>query len=114
MLRKREVVQETPKKVSYIRKPLAKHSKWSLGLCAAGLPLFAGTLYITVWEQGQSGMYAGALGFSSLVFSILGLWYSICALLEKEKNYILARISLPVSGILLIIWLVMIIIGLRS
>ena len=59
-------------------------------------------------------MYAGALGFSSLVFSILGLWYSICALLEKEKNYILARISLPVSGILLIIWLVMIIIGLRS
>ena len=109
MLRKREVVQETPKKVSYIRKPLAKHSKWSLGLCAAGLLLFAGTLYITVWEQGQSGMYAGALGFSSL-----GLWYSICALLEKEKNYILARISLPVSGILLIIWLVMIIIGLRS
>ena len=114
MLGKREVVQETPKKVSYIRKPLAKHSKWSLGLCAAGLLLFAGTLYITVWEQGQSGMYAGALGFSSLVFSILGLWYSICALLEKEKNYILARISLPVSGILLIIWLVMIIIGLRS
>ena len=114
MLGKRKVRQDKPKKVSYIRKPLAKHSKWSLGLCAAGLILFAGTMYITVREQGQSGMYAGALGFSSLVFSILGLWYSAHAFMEKEKNYILARISLPVSGLLVILWLVMIIIGLRS
>lgn len=114
MLGKRKVRQDKPKKVSYIRKPLAKHSKWSLGLCAAGLILFAGTMYITVREQGQSGMYAGALGFSSMVFSMLGLWYSVHAFMEKEKNYILARISLPVSGLLVILWLVMIIIGLRS
>lgn len=115
MLGKRKKGQpDKPKKVSYIRKPLAKHSKWSLGLSAAGLILFAGTMYITVKEQGQSGMYAGALGFSSMVFSILGLWYSVHAFREKEKNYILARISLPVSGILVFAWLVMIMIGIRS
>ena len=115
MLGKRKKGQpDKPKKVSYIRKPLAKHSKWSLGLSAAGLLLFAGTMYIAVKEQGQSGMYAGALGFSSMVFSILGLWYSVHAFREKEKKYRLARINLLISGILVLAWLVMIIIGIRS
>ena len=114
MRRRSRNEQEVHKKVSYIRKPFAVQSKWSLGLCAAGLLLFAGAVWLAVREQGQSGMYVGALGFSSIVFSLLGLWYSIQAFLEKEKNYILARISAPVSGLLIILWAVMIIIGVRS
>ena len=114
MRRRNRNGQEVHKKVSYIRKPFARQSKWSLGLCAAGLLLFAGAIFLAVREQGQSGMYVGPLGFSSIVFSSLGLWYSFRAFLEKEKNYILARISVSVCGLLLILWAVMIIIGIRS
>lgn len=114
MFGKRRIRQSEHRKVSYIRKPLARQSKWSLGLSAAGLLLFAGTVALTVREQGQSGMYVGALGFSSLVFSVLGLWYGAQAFLEKERNYILARISTPVSGLLVILWVIMIIVGIRS
>ena len=85
MLGKRKVRQDKPKKVSYIRKPLAKHSKWSLGLCAAGLILFAGTMYITVREQGQSGMYAGALGFSSLYFPYWDCGTAFMHLWKKKR-----------------------------
>lgn len=113
-MRRRNTNAQTTKKVSYIRKPFARQSKWSLGLCAAGLLLFAGAMILAVREQGQSGMYVGALGFSSLAFSLFGLWYGVHSFWEKEKNYILARISTPLSGLLVIVWLVMIIIGIRS
>ena len=44
--------------------------------------------------------------------SVVGGIYGIMAFWEKEKNYILAKISVFLCGTLIIVWLIMIFIGL--
>lgn len=98
-------------KISYVKKPLAVHSFYSLGLSIAALLLFAGGMYLSVSSQGNGGMTVGAVGLSSILFTLFSLWYSFQAFMEKEKNYILAKISGGAGIVLLIVWLVMIIVG---
>ena len=47
------------------------------------------------------------------ILAILLLFFTTgCSFFEKEKNYLLAKISLVAAGMLLLIWLFMIIIAL--
>lgn len=107
-------MEVTNNKVSYIRKPLAKRSFLSAGLAAAGLALFAATVFMGVRAQGQTPLNAAAMGFSSLLCALFGLWYGAVSFLEKEKNYILSKVGVAVNGILLILWFVLILIGMRG
>ena len=70
-------------KVSYIKKPFAKAS-----------------------------FVAAGLGFCSIITSVSSFAYGIFSFFEKEKNYLLAKISLVAAGVLILIWLFMIIIAL--
>mgnify|MGYP003106432897 CR=1 FL=1 len=74
-------------KVSYIKKPFAKNSFVAAGLAAAALVF-----------------YAAAISFSVV--------YGVFAMMEKEKNYLLAKISLAAAGILLLVWVLMIVFAL--
>ena len=74
-------------KVSYIKKPFAKNS-----FVAAGL--------------------AAALGFCSIIIAVSSVVYGVFAMMEKEKNYLLAKISLAAAGILLLVWVLMIVFAL--
>ncbi|MFR4783720.1 MAG: hypothetical protein ACLUAR_13155 [Pilosibacter sp.] len=38
--------------------------------------------------------------------------YGVFAMMEKEKNYLLAKISLAAAGILLLVWVLMIVFAL--
>lgn len=105
---------ESNNKISYIRKPLAKRSFPALALSAVGLLLFGIGIWAGIRTKGQIPLNAAAVGFSSILFSAVGLWYGAISFLEKEKNYILARVSLGVSGAVLILWFVLIIIGMRG
>ena len=75
-------------KVSYIKKPFAKNSFVAAGLAAA------------------------ALGFCSIITAVSSVVYGIFAMMEKEKNYILAKICLAAAGILLLVWALMIVFAL--
>ena len=44
----------------------------------------------------------------------MGLWYGCISFLEQEKNYILAKAGIGVSGLIVILWFVLILIGLRG
>ena len=101
-------------KISYVRKPLARRSFMSVGLAAAGLVLFAAGIWMGVRYQGQAPLNAAAVGFSSLLFSLVGLWYGCISFLEQEKNYILAKAGIGVSGLIVILWFGLILIGLRG
>lgn len=99
-------------KVSYVKKPFAQRSIYSVILEGMALALLAGGLVISVRLEGKGGLNVAAMGFCSLLLSMVGIWYSLLAFMEKEKNYILAKIGLGVGIFLVIVWLVVIVMGL--
>lgn len=55
-----------------------------------------------------------AWGLSSLIFSLIGGFYGLISFMEREKNYLFAKIGLGVSGVLLIVWIVLVIAGIAG
>lgn len=101
-------------KISYVRHPFAKNGFFSFGLGLLSLGLAAAPIVLSVRGGGQGGMVIGALGFSSIAFGIMGLWYSFLAFREQEKNYIFARIGLGLLGVVMICWVMVLIVGIRG
>ena len=98
-------------KVSYIKKPLAKNSFVAAGLVAA-LLFYAAAIGFSYHTQGNAPLAAAALGFCSIITAVSSVVYGIFAMMEKEKNYILAKICLAAAGILLLVWALMIVFAL--
>lgn len=98
-------------KVSYVRNPFARNSYYCLVLAVLGLALCAASMYLSVTMAGQGGLNTGAYGFSSLVAALMGLWYGVRSFMEKDRNYILAKIGISISIVLVIVWAVIIITG---
>ena len=94
-------------KVSYIKKPLAKNS-----FVAAALLFYAAAIVFSYHTQGNAPLAAAALGFCSIITAVSSVVYGIFAMMEKEKNYILAKICLAAAGILLLVWALMIVFAL--
>ena len=94
-------------KVSYIKKPLAKNS-----FVAAALLFYAAAIGLSYHTQGNAPLAAAALGFCSIITAVSSVVYGIFAMMEKEKNYILAKICLAAAGILLLVWVLMIVFSL--
>ena len=105
-------MQKRQRKISYIKKPFARGSRISLPFAAVSLACFVMSLVISVRHQGNGDVNAAAWGFSSIVFAVISLVYSVASLMEKEMNYILSKISLGISGVLLVCWICMTIAGL--
>ena len=97
-------------KVSYIKKPLAKNSFVAAGLVA--VLFYAAAIVFSYHTQGNAPLAAAALGFCSIITAVSSVVYGIFAMMEKEKNYILAKICLAAAGILLLVWALMIVFAL--
>ena len=65
-----------------------------------------------LWRQGNAPLAAAALGFCSIIIAVSSVVYGVFAMMEKEKNYLLAKISLAAAGILLLVWVLMIVFAL--
>ena len=98
-------------KVSYVRNPFARNSYYCLTLAVLGLALGTASMYLSVARAGQGGLNTGAYGFSSLVAALMGLWYGVRSFMEKDRNYILAKIGISICVVLVIVWAVIIITG---
>ena len=83
-------------KVSYIRHPFAKNSYFSLGLGLVCMLLATGTMIVSVRNAGQAGLITGFISF-----------------MEKEKNYILAKIGVGIALVVIIFWLMVLVVALR-
>ena len=99
-------------KVSYIKKPLAKNSFVAAGLVAAALLFYAAAIGFSYHTQGNAPLAAAALGYCSIIIAVSSVVYGVFAMMEKEKNYLLAKISLAAAGILLLVWALMIVFAL--
>ena len=93
-------------KVSYIKSFVAA------GLVAAALLFYAAAIGFSYHTQGNAPLAAAALGFCSIITAVSSVVYGIFAMMEKEKNYILAKICLAAAGILLLVWALMIVFAL--
>ena len=102
------------KKVSYIRKPFAKRSFLSLGLSVGALALGIIGIASSVMAAGQAQLNVAAVCFCSMVISFFSIGYGVLSFFEKEKKYILSRIGMGISATLVILWIVLIIIGIRG
>ena len=92
-------------KVSYIRKPLAKYSFVSAGLGIAALLFGCIAIGAAYYFQGDAPLSAAAVGFCSILTAVSAVVYGVLSFFEKEKNYILAKISVGISGTLVFLWL---------
>lgn len=102
------------KKVSYIRKPFAKKSFLSLGLALGALVLGVLGISSAAVTAGQAQLNVAAVCFCSMLISIFSLFYGVLSFFEKEKKYILSKIGICISVILVIFWTVLLIIGIRG
>lgn len=105
-------VERIGNRVSYIKKPLAKASFVAAGLWAASLLFCLAAIGLAYHTQGNAPLSAAALGFCSILTAVASLAYGIFAFFEKDKNYLLAKISLLGAGVLIFIWLIIIVIAL--
>ena len=104
-------VKQIGDKVSYVRNPFARNSYYCLGLAVLSLGLGAGSMYLSVARAGQGGLNTGPFGFASIAAAFMGMWFGLLSFTEKERNYILAKIGISISLVLLIVWIVIIITG---
>ena len=83
-------------------------------LAAVALFLCLTGLGISIRNQGNTPVGGTAVCFSSFLFAVFGVIYGWASFQEEEKNYILAKIGAPISGLLVIFWIVLILIGLKG
>jgi hypothetical protein len=100
--------------VSYIRKPFAKKSFFSLGLALGALVLGVLGISSAAITAGQAQLNVAAVCFCSMLISIFSLFYGVSSFFEKEKKYILSKIGIGISAVLIIFWTVLLIIGIRG
>jgi len=105
-------VPKSSKKISYIKKPFARRSLVCLPAAVTALLLAAVSLGLSIRHAGQGELNVAAWGFSSLLFAAAGLYYGLTSFLEKEMNFLLAKIGVGISGVLLLFWICMTIVGL--
>lgn len=105
-------MRKNKQKISYIKKPFAGRSFVALGFAAAALACCMVSIGLSIRQQGNGDMNVAAWGLSSIIFSVVALVYGLLSFLEKEKNYILAKISIGVGGLLLVLWFCLVLVGL--
>lgn len=105
-------MRKNKQKISYIKKPFAGKSFVALGFAAAALACCMVSIGLSIRQQGNGDMNVAAWGLSSIIFSVVALVYGLLSFLEKEKNYILAKISIGVGGLLLVLWFCLVLVGL--
>ena len=101
-------------RVSYVRKPMARRSWFSVGMLVAALLLGGGGIYWAVATKGQAPLTSAAMVLCSLILGFMSFWYGLISFLEEGRNYVLARICIGVSSVLMLGWAVTIFIGMRG
>lgn len=82
------------------------------GLGAVSFLLGLAAVGFSYHTQGNAPLSAAALGFCSILTALASLAYGIFSFFEKEKNYLLAKISLLGAGALIFVWMIIIVIAL--
>lgn len=93
-----------------------KHSNMGIVSCScagAALVLLAGCILYAYLARGAAAGIVGGIAIVSLILSILGIRAADKGFRERERNYLTCKIGLPGSALVLLLFLVIFIGGLR-
>lgn len=99
-------MQKIGNKVSYIKKPLAKYSFVAAGLAAFACLFAVISVGLSYQAQGNAPLSAAAFGLCSMISSVSAVVYGVFSFFERDKNYLLAKISLAAAGLAVFFWVV--------
>ena len=92
-----------------------KHSRMGVVSCVfavAALAALGGCVLYSYMARGAAPGIIGGIAVISFALSILGINAAVKGFRERERNYITCKIGLPVSGIVLLLFLAIFIGGL--
>ena len=96
---------------SYIKYPYSKNGWYALGLGIAGLLLTAAVIVSVIVQNCNVGYTSAALGFTCIVMQLMGLWFTVLGIIEKDTKKLFVKIGGVMCGFFLVFWAVVIIIG---
>lgn len=99
------------KRYNYIKKKLARGSYPAVAAVLLSLLLLVLCVGVSVWYQGEAPMFVGALGLSAMVAALWGLYYTLQAFRDEDKNFIVAKAAGGGAAFLLLLWLIIILVG---
>ncbi len=100
--------------VNYVHLHFAKRSKLALLFSFIALATMLLSIKFTLDAKGNPELNVSAYVFTSMIFSILGIIYSISSIYEKNTKHILSYLSLILSGTQFLIWFMLIYLGQRG
>ncbi len=103
---------EDSNKINYLRISYSIYSKIALLLSLFALLLSYISIRLVIYYKGNPRLYISAIIFSSLIFDIYSLYYIYKDFKNNSnKKQLLKYLSLLLSGIQLIFWVIIIIVG---
>lgn len=102
------------KRYNYIRKKIARGSFPAIGADVASFLLLVLAVVISVRMQGNGPMVLGAIGVTSVVAACFGAYLALTALRDEDRSFILAKAAGIAAAVLLVLWVMIIVIGLRG
>ncbi|OON87719.1 hypothetical protein BXO88_03370 [Oribacterium sp. C9] len=102
---------EKKKRFNYIRKKLADGTWFRVIITVISFILLVACLAVSTVMEGKGPMYVGAMGMTSVIFAVYAVLDMIPRAKDPEKNYLPSRIAGSISGLIVIIWISLIVIG---
>lgn len=101
------------KRFSFIERDENRKSRRSLWLTAVSYGIMIILFLVSSHMEGKVGLPAGAFGLIAAVFSLVAFAYGVQALSGREGKPQMAVISTTLSGIALIIWIGVCLLGIH-
>lgn len=92
------------KKYSYIKYPYSQNGWFSFILSLVSFVLTVLVAVIAIRSGGNTDLFAATLGFTAVVMSFAGLWFTYITMTEREKNRLFAYIGGGISFFLTLAW----------
>lgn len=99
------------KRFNYIRKKLAKGTWFRIVITILSFALLVYCIAVSVLMEGKGALNIGAIGLTSVVCALFSVFDMIPRVKDPERNYLPAQLAGFTSGIIVVIWIFLIVVG---
>ena len=100
-------------KFRFVSKPVARGGKQSIALAAVSGAVMIASMIVSFIYEGNGGSILGALGLCAILLAGYGFVLGIKGLNEKKVNHMYSFIGTVTSGLAVILWLTIFLVGLK-
>lgn len=66
---------------------------------------------ISYFSRGNAGIYAGSIGLSAFLMSVVGMFTGFSSFQERERYYLFSKIGTLLNVLIIIVWIAVYILG---